>query len=242
MGCRGLRSRCPLSFKKPTWERIRTDVLTDPTITDAEIKLIGYLVTKPPGWIVRPTDIERALNRKPHWVKQTMAKLRHRGLIPSQPRYENGRYAETIYRFDRSAVTVGGNTVGGFAVDGETSALYTTNVIETTDVIETTKSTVDGQTFNGGNSPDAKASVSGLPASAKRPSKPTRPPSLRSKADDEGQSPSAYSVTDDVSSADDLVHGSYRLARLPGDDFACYYCGKIKCKINERNKPKNPWS
>ena len=34
-----------------TYEPIRTEVLSDPTVSDAELKLAGYMLTKPPGFI-----------------------------------------------------------------------------------------------------------------------------------------------------------------------------------------------
>ena len=74
-----------------TYECLRKDLLEDPTLTDAEARLICYLATKPDGWVVHAAQVAGALGRSPRWAKMTLRALGHRGLVVHRPGPRRGR-------------------------------------------------------------------------------------------------------------------------------------------------------
>lgn len=93
-----------------TYEKILTSVLSDVTITDAEIKLIGYLATRPPGWVVIPAAVARELKRNErHWVRPTLRLLAARGFVTAiGARGERAQFAAVTYRVNRDELIAPG--------------------------------------------------------------------------------------------------------------------------------------
>ncbi len=87
-----------------TFEPLRKELMEDPALTDAEARLIMYLVTKPDGWELNPGQLQAALGRSPNWVKTTLAALRLRGLVVDGAKTHDpatGRFSQRPSRFRR---------------------------------------------------------------------------------------------------------------------------------------------
>jgi hypothetical protein len=86
-----------------TYEKILTSVLADVTVTDAEIKLIGYLATRPPGWVVIPAAVAKEIKRNErYWVRPTLRLLAARGIITAiKDRGERSQFTSVTYRINR---------------------------------------------------------------------------------------------------------------------------------------------
>jgi hypothetical protein len=157
--CAAQWGRRPLLFFRKvtthveTFEPIKTSILVDPTITDAEMRLIVYLATKPPGWVVWDEDIRKSLDRSQNWVKETKAKLRRRGLLAPQPRTK-GKFANSIgCEFARNSVVA---TVGGITAGGKTSCIDKTELVDKTEA----RVAVGGISANGTTPDDLETSTS----------------------------------------------------------------------------------
>jgi hypothetical protein len=89
-----------------TYEKVLTSVLGDVTITDAELKLIGYLATRPPGWVVIPAVIARELKRNErYWVWPTLKLLVARGILTrSRDRGEHGQLGQVTFTINRDTI------------------------------------------------------------------------------------------------------------------------------------------
>jgi hypothetical protein len=90
-----------------TFEPLRKELLEDPELTDAEARLIIYLVTKPAGWELNPVQLREALGRSPNWVKTTLAALRKRGLVVDGAKVHDratGQFSQRPSRFLRERV------------------------------------------------------------------------------------------------------------------------------------------
>jgi hypothetical protein len=92
-----------------TFEPLRKELLEDPTLGDAEARLICYLVTKPDGWELKPRQLGEALGRSPYWVKTALAALRRRGLVVDGAKVHDpatGRFSQRPSRFRRDLACV----------------------------------------------------------------------------------------------------------------------------------------
>jgi len=85
------------------YEKILTSVLADVTITDAEMKLICYLATRPPGWVVIPAAVAKDIKRNErYWVRPTLRLLAARGFLSAiRDRGEHGQLGSVTYRINR---------------------------------------------------------------------------------------------------------------------------------------------
>jgi hypothetical protein len=88
-----------------TFERIYKWVLEDPTLTNAEFRLVCYLAGKPPGWVISAGQLAAALERSEYEIATALRGLRKRKLvITTDERGERGRVTGRVSRLDRSAV------------------------------------------------------------------------------------------------------------------------------------------
>jgi hypothetical protein len=88
------------------YEKILTSVLADVTITDAEYRLIGYLATRPPGWVVIPSAVARDLKRNErYWVWPALKLLLARGILTrTRDRGEHGQLGRVTFTINRDTI------------------------------------------------------------------------------------------------------------------------------------------
>lgn len=86
-----------------TYEKILSAVLDDPTLTDAEARLLLYLARRPPGWVVLPAVVARDIKRNErYWVRPTLRLLQARGFLTAEIRRgEHAQFAALTYRVQR---------------------------------------------------------------------------------------------------------------------------------------------
>lgn len=95
------------------YERVRKDVLADPTYTDAEFRAALYLAGKPPGWVVHPEVMARELSRSLSWAERTLTRLRKRGLVTvTEVRSDAGVITRRDSELDRAQVVAEPVTAG----------------------------------------------------------------------------------------------------------------------------------
>jgi hypothetical protein len=85
------------------YEKILRSVLDDPTLTDAEARLIGHLATRPPGWVVIPSVVAKDIKRNErYWVRPTLRLLAARGIITAERgRAERAQFTSVTYLVNR---------------------------------------------------------------------------------------------------------------------------------------------
>jgi hypothetical protein len=90
-----------------TYEKILRSVLDDPTLTDAEARLIGHLATRPPGWVVIPSVVAKDIKRNErYWVRPTLRLLAARGIITAvRDRGERAQFSSVTYLVNREELT-----------------------------------------------------------------------------------------------------------------------------------------
>ena len=99
-----------------TWEPIRKSVLKDFTLSCAAFRLMAYLVTKPPGWVISEKQLIYATGWSSNMVRASLRELRKRHLITQAVvRGPGGVFERRVSTLRRDLVieTAGGNHDAG---------------------------------------------------------------------------------------------------------------------------------
>jgi hypothetical protein len=94
------QDRQPYHSPGGTYECILKSVLEDPSLTNAEFRVLLYAVTKQDGWKFYPGHIVRALGRTKFEVEKALAGLVRKGYaVQAQDRQAGGKFMASFYRF-----------------------------------------------------------------------------------------------------------------------------------------------
>lgn len=64
-----------------TYEKVLKSVLENPSLTDAEFRVLLYAATKPEDWVLSAKQIAAAIGRSPDHVERALTGLRKKGYV-----------------------------------------------------------------------------------------------------------------------------------------------------------------